>query len=575
MIAELGTQRKYQRRVADSVVRQVWQAMSNFNWSLDAQVHQTVSSFLTRVDSQEPLAIGTQAQWLVACQQAGFPAPDAPQLAHDVARVWDEPTRSVDGSLASAIAAIRFAKPEEWVRGPKRAPQEGLQEELELWYWWMVCSTDLGTLRHARRFMLRRGLRGQSFVLHGGDPDRSTIAFLIDHATAGTATRRESYDKQPRHALYMLHNSLPWDSQGYATRSHGLIKGLNDMGWTVDAATRISYPFDRHSDLKGVDPLKPTVIDGVTYHRLGKAAPSTNRAFHNEYSRRAISLARQLRPSVLHAASNYWNGLAASAVAKTFDVPFIYEVRGLWEVTARSRNPGYEFTAMSRLAVEMETQAAVLADHVFTLTTALRDEMVRRGVDDLEATLRFQDKVDFRYIGSLLEYEGLDLLIRAARDLADTRDDFRVLIVGSGDAMTSLQSLTSELKLDKHVVFTGRVPHHDVERYYSLVDVAPFPRLALPVCEMVSPLKPFEAMAMEKVTLVSSVAAMAEIVQDGVTGYIFQKNSTENLAAMMTRIIDNQSQLEAVGKTAREWVVNNRTWAHAADEVRRVYESLT
>jgi glycosyltransferase involved in cell wall biosynthesis len=119
------------------------------------------------------------------------------------------------------------------------------------------------------------------------------------------------------------------------------------------------------------------------------------------------------------------------------------------------------------------------------------------------------------------------------------------------------------------------VPHADVERYYSLVDIAPFPRLPIPVCEMVSPLKPFEAMAMKKVCIVSSVAAMAEIVQHGVTGLVFDKHSVDSLIDTLNRAIDDAELRQTIGENARTWVLAERTWEQAADRVNAIYSKLT
>ena len=116
------------------------------------------------------------------------------------------------------------------------------------------------------------------------------------------------------------------------------------------------------------------------------------------------------------------------------------------------------------------------------------------------------------YIGSLVSYEGLDLLISSLPWFNKARIKFKLLIVGDGAYMEKLQDLTNNLGLTDLVLFTGRVPHEEVERYYSIVDIAPFPRLP-PVTEMVSPLKLFEAMAMEKAVIASDVHALTEIVQ--------------------------------------------------------------
>ncbi|MEK8227737.1 glycosyltransferase [Oerskovia sp. M15] len=124
------------------------------------------------------------------------------------------------------------------------------------------------------------------------------------------------------------------------------------------------------------------------------------------------------------------------------------------------------------------------------------------------------------------------------------------------------------------VTFTGRVPHADVERYYSLVDIAPFPRLPLPVCELVSPLKPFEAMAMGKAVVASDVRALAEIIDDGVNGLLHKKGSVEDLTRVIESLLDNPALVGQLGETSRKWVETERDWASLADKVSSIYEEL-
>ena len=278
--------------------------------------------------------------------------------------------------------------------------------------------------------------------------------------------------------------------------------------------------------------------------------------------------------------------------------PLIYEVRGLWEVTKASRQPSWagsqEFTFMSN----MERDAAIHATTVLTLTEGLRDEMVKRGVDRdkivlvpngvdssrfvprdpdeaLMAELGIGDRLVIGYIGSIVPYEGLDDLIDAVAVLREThRDRFRVLIIGDGKSLAELREQSANLGLDDYILFTGRVPHEDVERYYSLIDICPFPRKPQPVCELVSPLKPFESMAMRKAVVVSNVQALCEIVQDGVTGLVFEKGSTTSLVEALDRLITDDHLRADLGLAAREWVVAERDWHKLGQVVADLYERI-
>ena len=185
------------------------------------------------------------------------------------------------------------------------------------------------------------------------------------------------------------------------------------------------------------------------------------------------------------------------------------------------------------------------------------------------------DAVIIGYIGSIVSYEGLDLLMEALPQVkAATNTPFRVLIVGDGAYMERVQNACKANELDDVVTFTGRVPHEEVESYYSLVDIAPFPRLPLPVTELVSPLKPFEAMAMEKAVIASDVHALTEIVQHDVTGLLFEKGNGSSLAEALVRLIDDSDLRNRLGGTARSWVQDERDWNAIARTLGSAYEKL-
>ncbi len=128
--------------------------------------------------------------------------------------------------------------------------------------------------------------------------------------------------------------------------------------------------------------------------------------------------------------------------------------------------------------------------------------------------------------------------------------------------------------MKKYFIFTGRIPHEDVEEYYSLVDITPFPRKGQPVCEMVSPLKPFEAMAMEKAVISSNVAALAEIVTDGYNGLLFEKDNAEDLALKLERLINDKKLRLKLGKQARKWVLEYRDWKVISKTLSDVYNKI-
>ena len=305
-----------------------------------------------------------------------------------------------------------------------------------------------------------------------------------------------------------------------------------------------------------------------------------------------------MNPEIIHSASNFIVGMAGAKAAKELGIPSIYEIRGFWHLTQSTKRDGYEGSDHYKLTEMLEIETAKMSDHVFTITQALKDILVENGVSEekisvlpnaidskiftiskknkrLEKELEFQNKVVIGYIGSFVRYEGLDLLLEACAILRKKiGDGFRLLLVGDGDEMQNLRNLSRFLHLEDVVRFTGRVNHEDVNRYYSLIDIAPLPRKGFRVCELVSPLKPFEAMASGKVLITSSVKALAEIIEEGKTGLVFEKDNAEQLAERLESVIVDEKLRKDIGKNARKWVVENHSWDLIAKRVTDVYDKL-
>lgn len=401
--------------------------------------------------------------------------------------------------------------------------------------------------------------------------------------------------------LYLLHNSLPYNSAGYATRSHGIITGLREIGWNAVGVTRPGYPFDRPEAKVDDDSVPATdIVAGVPYHRLSINRERMPKApfadFQEIYTKRLVRLAKSEKAGLIHGASNYWNGISGVAAARQLGVPSVYEVRGLWEITRISREPEWHDTDEYRFMAEMEAEAARNADVVLALTRALKEELISRGVDGkkivvtpngvdperfiprapnlaLKQKLGLGAGLTVGYVGSILDYEGIDTLLESIALLRDSGLEFNALIVGDGSFYQQALSLAQELGIADFVKFTGRVPHDEVEDYYSIIDICPLPRHGLPVCEMVSPLKPFEAMAMGKVIVGSNVDAIEEIIQPGVNGLLSIKDNSADLALRLEQLVRAPNEVYELGRSSREWVVKNRSWNSIAGIIDQAYRN--
>ena len=440
-------------------------------------------------------------------------------------------------------------------------------------------------------------------VLHDAEDQVRLAAYGLDVGAPPPRGTPPAYAPQRAHVLAVLAQSLPLRSGGYATRSHGVLTGLRDLGWQPEAVTRLGFPYDSWPAGDRRTVAAADVVDGLAYHRV--LGPATERRYPQHplegyVARLADAVQRHAtehRAALLHASSFHVNGLATTMAARRLGIPHLYEMRGLEDLMKVSRDPAYADTDRYRFTTRLELQNCLAADRVLVITEALRSEMAARGVPAekmvvlpngvhadqfqprprdrvLEAELGYAGRTVLGYVGSLVDYEGLELLLEAVAALAEHRDDLRLLVVGDGAHGRVLHALSARLRLDDVVTFTGRVPHEQVQRYLSLVDVTPFPRLPLPVCELISPIKPFEAMAMGKAAVVSSVAALTEIVRDGDTGLVFAKGDAADLARVLTRLLDDPGLRARLGERARTWVRAERDWSQVVKAADATYREV-
>lgn len=417
-----------------------------------------------------------------------------------------------------------------------------------------------------------------------------------------TRASEPAYTPDPTSVLCVLSQSLPIRAGGYATRSHGIISAVARAGWDVEAITRLGFPYDRWpaDDTREVPPTD--VVDGIRYHRAlvpgQREYPQVPlRDYLDQSARMIADAARRQRAALIHASSFYATGLAAAEAAHELGIPFVYEMRGLEDLMRTAAHGSYRDSLDYRFLVEAETETCRRADHVLVITDALAEEMVARGVprekmtvvpngvhvdeftpaprdQELAEELGFTGKTVIGYLGGFPHYEGLRLLVRAVATLRQRRDDFRVLLVGDGQQDGTLRRDVEELGLSDVVTFTGRVPHDQIPRYLSVTDITPFPRLPLDVCELISPMKPYEAMAMTKAVVVSDVAALAQIVHDGETGLTFRKGDADDLADKLELLITRPDLRERLGTAARQWVLDKADWSVIARRVDEVYRTL-
>lgn len=405
----------------------------------------------------------------------------------------------------------------------------------------------------------------------------------------------------PGTVLHLVTNSLPHRQAGYTVRSQSIGVAQRAVGLDPHFATQAGFP----GAVRGLPARED--VDGVPYHRL---APTLDRtggpaAIVAATAQAAVGLVEQLRPAVLHPATNFHNAQAALSLRDAFGVPIVYEVRGFLEETWASRQAGDasddSVTAdRYRGARAVETACMLAADAVVTLSETMRADIVERGCpadrvvvvpnavdverfapaprdDALAGRLGLRrDETVLGYVSSFVAYEGIRYLIEATALLCARGRRVRLLLVGDGEERAALEACARELGLlDAGVVlFTGRVPHTSVLAHYGLIDVFVVPRTADRVSQLVTPLKPYEAMALERAIVVSDVAALREIVVPGETGLVFRAGDPGHLADTIEPLLDDAEPRAALGRAARRWVTANRTWRQNGERYLELYRRL-
>jgi glycosyltransferase involved in cell wall biosynthesis len=445
--------------------------------------------------------------------------------------------------------------------------------------------TALDGARGWRAARLRRTLQAEITMLQPG-----ALTLGPDRALSLGPNHRKT-------VLHIVTDALPSTSAGYTVRTQEIALAQQAVGLDPHVVTRIGFPVTAGA----IDGRTRVDVDGVPHHRLLPwIMPGRMDTLYQTHLRYAARLTATLKPGVLHAASNYANAVIALALRDATGLPVVYEVRGFWEDTWLSRHAGAKDLKLSdryRRTRALETRCMEDADLVVTLGEAMRDEIIERGVhpdkviivpngvseeflrplpDDggrLKTSLGIQPGEHVvGLVSSLVAHEGIGTLLEAVKILNQRGVRTRALIVGDGPERAALQRQAADLGID--AIFPGRVPMSQVRQYHAVLDVFVVPRTPDRVCQLVTPLKPVEAMASGLPVVVSAVSALTEIVNDRVTGRTSPPLDAAALADTLQTLLQDQDLRAKLGANAREWVARDRTWAHNAARYRAAYDRL-
>ena len=430
--------------------------------------------------------------------------------------------------------------------------------------------------------------------------------------------------------LHVLANGPP-DVNGYAIRTHGLLRAYSNLpNIKVAGLTSPWYP-DKDSM------AEPIEMDGIRYHRClhparmksvrgtaikwsasrGRDRMAGSEGFASKplwrrglsllfkplrpgwswleeriifkhFTSRIIEVAEEENAEAIHAHVPYRVGIPALRAARKLGIPFIYEMRGMWEESAvasgRWKSGGLAYRRFRR----METKVLRAADSVVCISETLRKEAISRGVEEDKISVvpnavdaevlrnesdlfhemkdKLEDKLVVGYIGSLRELEGVDLTAEAVSILRKKGVDVNFFVLSSLPGQDELRTYCNELGMAEYSDIVGPVPHDRVAPFYDLIDVFVVSRPDTRVTRLVTPLKPFEAMRSGTAVVMADLPALAEIVDDGKTGRLYPAENYQTLAEIIHELLLNSELREYLGRNAASWVIANRTWQSVVEE---------
>jgi PEP-CTERM/exosortase A-associated glycosyltransferase len=393
--------------------------------------------------------------------------------------------------------------------------------------------------------------------------------------------------------LHILDHSLPLHS-GYTFRTRAIMKAQIESGCKVVGVTGARH----YAEGPPVE-----TVDGLTFYRAQKHKPA--RSPFGEWREIVAlehcvdALVEAWKPDLLHAHSPVLTALAGLRVARRRKLPLLYEIRAFWEDAAVGNGTAREGSIRNRLITALETYAVHSADAVAVICEGLKADLVSRGVlpekilvspngvdlglfgdppprdEALAKSLGLGDAPTIGFIGSFYHYEGIDDLIAAMPAMIAAQPALRLLLVGGGPMEAALKQQAETSRAAARIHFVGRVPHEDVERYYSLIDVLVYPRKKMRLTDLVTPLKPLEAMAQRRLVAASDVGGHRELIENGVTGTLFPPDDPVALAESLAGLFATRDQWDARRNAAREFVERDRNWSSNISRYGPVYHKLT
>lgn len=399
--------------------------------------------------------------------------------------------------------------------------------------------------------------------------------------------------------FHILYQSLPQTS-GSSIRSRDILLSQKSIGVDVVA---ITSPF-QHS----ITGNEYDTIQGIKYYRTSKKKKESN--FGSEKStfekvKKLISIFSFLfqvnkwigieKPEIIHAHAMFYCAIPALIIGKLRNIPVIYEFRSLWMYDVKKDEQRKQKSYISDFWFKLEVFLLNKSDYVVFLNKNLENYFIEKGysfknsividnavnvelikdVKNIKPKKNEANDIRFGYIGTLTPYEGLILLIETFQELYDEGYAYKLLIYGDGEQKNEIQKII-ELRNDVPTIeYKGRIKSSEIYKAYNQIDVVINPRIKSQITDSVTPLKPLEAMAYEKLFIGSDVGGIVEIVKSGENGVLFKADNKESLKENLHYVFNlseyNQTKIKS---QALKYVENHKSWHQNAYRYLQLYQKL-
>jgi PEP-CTERM/exosortase A-associated glycosyltransferase len=393
--------------------------------------------------------------------------------------------------------------------------------------------------------------------------------------------------------LHVLDHSLPLFS-GYSFRSQSILLGQVAIGFSpvVLTSPKQGSKRDEVEEFDGIRYYRTKVLPD---HSVGRLPFVREARLVGRLAERIGEVVHQENIELIHSHSPSLNGLASLRVASKLKVPLLYEARAFWEDAAVNHGTFRERSLRYRVSRSVETFLFKRAAGVVTICDGMREDLIQRGIkpdriqvvpngvdldffqpmpSDPELVEKFalNGKLVFGFIGSFYKYEGLRFLLKTIPALIEKLPGTKLILVGGGYDEQILRETAKPY--GDTVIFAGQVPHESIRNFYSILDVFVCPREQIRLTELVTPLKPLEAMGMGKTVLASDVGGHQELIQHDKTGLLFHAGSEDDFVKQAVRAAKDTKLRARLGEQARRYVKGHRSWPQIVSRYRAIYESL-